>query len=261
VVVVSHATRDHLSHLLLTLFRVLPEHAVARLVVVDNASTDGSRERLAALADAGLLTLIANRRQRHHGPALNQALSWLARHAPETEAVLVLDSDVLVLRAEAVRNALAALRASGAGLLGQEERLREHDADLVPLNALLLDPRQVWRAPIEPFHDEGDPSAGLQRSALAAGVGIAFFPLRHHSYLLHLGRGTLARVGRGHREHAWAQAHPGHHYGGHPRGPELHAWIAGRYAEEVPGDTTGALIEALRRPERISVPGNEPLPG
>jgi glycosyltransferase involved in cell wall biosynthesis len=37
-------------------------------VVVDNGSTDGSRELLNALHAAGLIHLIRNRNKRYHGP-------------------------------------------------------------------------------------------------------------------------------------------------------------------------------------------------
>src|SRR3954453_3888770 len=74
IVVVNYQTPALVSHLLFSLYRILGADQFACLVVVDNASTDGSREMLGVLHDAGLVQLTANGRQRYHGPGLNQAL-------------------------------------------------------------------------------------------------------------------------------------------------------------------------------------------
>jgi len=89
--------------------------------VVDNASTDGSLELLDALHGAALIHLIRNRRQRDHGPALTQAISWLARRQREVDRreqldyVWILDSDLIVLRPTAVCDAISRARGVGRG--------------------------------------------------------------------------------------------------------------------------------------------------
>src|SRR4051794_14539127 len=55
VVTVNYNTRTLIARLLFTLTRVLPAEALARIVVVDNGSTDGSRELLDALDAAGVV--------------------------------------------------------------------------------------------------------------------------------------------------------------------------------------------------------------
>ncbi|WP_030437647.1 glycosyltransferase family 2 protein [Actinoplanes subtropicus] len=77
VVMVSYNTKDVTAQAAYALLRTIRTPGI-RLVVVDNASTDGSAELLAALAEAGLCELIANREQRYHGPALTQAMDHLA---------------------------------------------------------------------------------------------------------------------------------------------------------------------------------------
>jgi hypothetical protein len=175
--------------------------------------------------------------------------------------VLVLDSDVVVLRPELIADAVAEQQRTGAALLGQEE-----DRELLPLNCLLLDPALVWRPRLAPFLDRGDPSEALQRSVRRAGLPLATFPFRHHSYVLHLGRGTLQALARkqdaGHPLHAWALEHQDHHFGGHPYGRQLHADFLALYAAEVaPGEARiESLVAACRRTDRLRIPAARPLP-
>src|SRR5690242_19576899 len=77
VVMVSYNTFTVTAQAIYALLRTVRTTRV-RLVVVDNASTDGSAELLTALAEAGLCELILNREQRYHGPALTQAMDYLA---------------------------------------------------------------------------------------------------------------------------------------------------------------------------------------
>jgi GT2 family glycosyltransferase len=79
VVVANYNTCRLIAQLVFSLYRLLGGDQFSALVVVDNASTDGSREVLAALHRAGLVHLIGNRTQRYHGPALTQGISWHSR--------------------------------------------------------------------------------------------------------------------------------------------------------------------------------------
>src|SRR5438045_7088895 len=79
IVVANFNTRRLIAQLVFSLYRLLGRGEFAQIVVVDNASTDGSRELLNALHKEGLVHLIRNRNQRYHGPALTQGISWLAR--------------------------------------------------------------------------------------------------------------------------------------------------------------------------------------
>src|SRR5438128_137835 len=77
IVVANFNTRRLIAQLVFSLYRLLGRSEFGQLVVVDNASTDGSLELLNALHDAQLIHLIRNRSQRYHGPALTQGISWL----------------------------------------------------------------------------------------------------------------------------------------------------------------------------------------
>ena len=71
IVTVNYNTAENVAHLLFSIFRILGRDRIVEVVVVDNASTDGSVELLQAMHGAGLIQLIANAKQRYHGPALN----------------------------------------------------------------------------------------------------------------------------------------------------------------------------------------------
>ena len=195
-------------------------------------------------------------------------MSWLARRqarvapAERIDHVLVLDSDVIVLRAGLVRDAVAALRASGAALAGQ--KVPGTGSDLVPLACLLLDPRRAWTAGLPPFQDDGAPSQALQEAVLARGLGIADVDFALGSYVLHLGGGTLAQVAAGddvsNRFYGWARANHLPHYSHHPLGRHLHEAFLALYAAEVPHGTAEALVRACRAPGLLTLEAAQPLP-
>ena len=268
IVVANFNTRRLIANLVFSLYRLLGRREFARLVVVDNASTDGSRELLAALRDAGMLHLIRNRTQRYHGPALTQGISWFARRqgrvapADRIDYVWVLDSDVIVLRPDSVRDALDLLRRSDAVAAGPKmgdptySALLEHNPEMLNPCTLLLDPARVWRDPIPPFVDDGAPSNALQIGADRLGLRLVEFPFIEDGYLLHLGRGTLREVAAqgdaSNRYHDWAVNHRHHHFAGQPNGAELLASFTDMFDAEV-GDLTPAhLVSACLRPDLLS---------
>lgn len=203
IVVANFNTRLLIAHLVFSLYRLLGGSEFAILVFVDSGSTDGSRELLGALHRTGLIHLIRNRRQRYHGPALTQGISWLARRqqgvAPSARVncIWVLDSDVIVLRPDTVADALAAFKLWNAAAIGQKtgdpaySRLLRHNPDMLQPFSLLLDPARLWRPPIPPFTEDGAPAAELQIAADAHGFRLMHFPFAEKHYLVHLGRGTL----------------------------------------------------------------------
>ena len=173
----SFNTRRLTAQLVFSLYRLLGRGEFAQIVVVDNASTDGSRELLDALHEAGLIHLIRNRTQRYHGPALTQGISWLARRQCTVAAherldyVWVLDSDVIVLRPDTVRDALRLFRRSDAAAVGQKtgdptyDRLLRHNPEMLHPCSLMLDPARIWIDPIPPFLEDGAPPTALQVAA------------------------------------------------------------------------------------------------
>ncbi len=272
MVVVNHNTRALISELLFSLHRVLGRDQIAEIVIVDNASSDGSLPVLRALAEAQLIHLIANSRQRHHGSGLNQAVSWLAsRQAGRGETdrvdyVWALDSDTVLLRRDAVRDALDVFRRLRPAAVGESFGQREGYAYLHP-STLMFEPALVWRDPVAPFSDDGNPERRLLETASDCGHELVPFPFLHHSYVLHLGSGTLIDVAereRRSRWYVWAQRNLGERrhftYTDHPLGPRLHAEVRAAYRREIPDDSPQQLVQACSRDELIVIPDARPLP-
>lgn len=254
IVTVNHNTRDLIAQLIWTIYRALGPAGFAKILVVDNASTDGSREILQALADDGLIDLIASDRNIYHGPGLNAAFDHLvlARHNSGTpiDAVWVLDSDCVVLRPDALSLATRAMTETNAALVGQPVRDR-WNAGTFGLHSLLIDPAQVWRDPIAPFAEHGEPSRHLQESVRAAGLTMTPFPFTADGHIVHLGRGTLARVvameERENRYFAWAREHHAPHYAEEPGSDRAYAEIHAAFVRDVPVLDPGAVVAAVRR--------------
>jgi len=70
VLTVSYGTRELTAFLLWSL-RTIVSWPELEIVVVDNGSRDGSAQLLAEAERGGVCTLLANRGNRQHGPALN----------------------------------------------------------------------------------------------------------------------------------------------------------------------------------------------
>jgi glycosyltransferase involved in cell wall biosynthesis len=269
IVVANYNTRHLIARLVFSLYRLLGRGEFAQIVIVDNASTDGSRELLNALHGAGLIHLIRNRSQRYHGPSLTQAISWLAGRqravAPpdRLDYVWVLDSDVVVLRRDTLRRALETLERTNAVAVGQRtgdpayDRLLRNNPEMLHPCSLLLDPTRIWRRPIPPFVEDGAPSTALQTGADNHGLRLVAFPFVEDGHLLHLGRGTLREVAdrddAGNRYYDWAIAHRDYHFSGRPDGARLLAEFARMFDAEVGRLTPAGLVAACLRPGLLSL--------
>lgn len=264
IVVVSYNTVQLITFLLFSIFRILGREQIARVVVVDNASTDGSVPVLKAMRDGGLIDLILNERQRYHGPALNQGINRLCQIrrglSPQSEEcfdyVWVLDSDVVILRPDAFTNALRFMKENDAASIGQFQ----YDAlksGYAHISSLLVDPAKVWRRSITPFDESGAPGVNFQLSIQKSGLKVLDYPFRSENYLLHLGRGTLMAIADGkdnaNKYSKWASEHKSHHYHGNRRGPQIMEDFARIFQEEV-GPLTGEnLVKACLKEGKTQI--------
>jgi hypothetical protein len=259
IVVVNFNTARLISQLLFSLYRILGRSEFAIVVVVDNGSTDGSREILESLAAAQLVQLVANANQQYHGPGLNQGISWLADRqqsadpADRIQYVWSLDSDVVVLRRDTARDALGAFEGTGAAAVGQiqdnpltRRALRNNPSMLSPFS-LILDPVQIWQPSIPPFLEDGAPASGMQVAADADGLRLVSFPFVEDGYLIHLGRGTLQSIAESrdttNRYYRWAVGHNEPYYMGLEGAPSIYQRFCEMFDEEV-GDLTPERVTA-----------------
>jgi glycosyltransferase involved in cell wall biosynthesis len=269
IVVANANTRRLIAQLVFSLYRLLGRDEFTQLVIVDNASTDGSRELLNALHADGLIHLIRNRSQRYHGPALTQGISWLARRqrtvgpGDRLDYVWVMDSDVILLRPDTVRDALASLKHVEAAAVGQivgdpayDQLLRNNPAMLHPCS-LIFDPALIWQPPMPPFVEDGAPGTALQVAADRCGLRLAKFPFVEKRYLLHLGRGTLREVAESgnaiNRYYNWALDHRDYHFSGQAEGPEVYRVFCELFDAEVGDLRPERLVEACRRSRLLTV--------
>jgi glycosyltransferase involved in cell wall biosynthesis len=259
VVVVNFNTARLISQLLFSLYRILGRSEFATVIVVDNGSTDGSREILESLAAAELIDLVANAEQQYHGPALTQGISWLADRqgsaapADRIRYVWTLDSDVVVLRRDTARDALRAFERTGAAAVGQSQdnpvtsrAVRNNPSMLSPFS-LILDPVQIWQPSIPPFVDDGAPASGMQVAADADGLRLVAFPFVEDGYLIHLGRGTLRSIAESrdttNRYYEWAAGHNEPYYMGQEGARAAYQRFCEVFDDEV-GDLTPERVAA-----------------
>lgn len=263
IVFVNYNTIELTSYLLFSIFRVLGTEDIASIVVVDNNSTDGSRELLELFADKGLIRLICNRKQCYHGPAVNQALRCLAsdaRNNPQNSNyryIWLLDSDVIILRDDVVTDAVNYIETQNAAVIGQlqHEALPEGYAHV---SSLLINPIQAWQRHIVPLDSSGAPGVQFQQSLRMHGLKVSDFPFRSSHYILHLSRGTLKSIFTGadtkNIYYEWAATHAEHHYHGDPDGPEIHRCFLNVFKQEVPVLTPETLLDACTKPTKVSIP-------
>ena len=255
VITVNYNTRLLIAQLIFSLYGRLGKQQLAQILVVDNASTDGSRELLERMARAGLVELMVNDRQRYHGPALNQAMNRLAEQeevgglARHIQYVWVLDSDCVIVRPDTLTEATRALQRSGAALAGQVSANQWHAEETIGLFSLLFDPSRVWRDPIPPFEDSGEPSLSLQLGCARAGLWRTEFPFTHDGYLVHRGRSTLAElVSRGetaNKHYRWALDHHEPHFNGEPGAVDLYRVFQADFAKACRNlETDDAIVHA-----------------
>ena len=199
ILVVNYNTRQLVSHLIWSIFNVLGHDGFGEIVVIDNASTDGSLLLLRALADANLISLVENSENFYHGPAINQGFDWLAERAiheslTSPSAVWILDSDCVIVRNDALVDATQLMSTARAALVGQPVKDKWSDGSTFGLHSLLVDPAQVWRREVQPFEEHGQPSEALQQSCISANLKMVSFNFTKDDYVIHIGRGTLASV-------------------------------------------------------------------
>jgi glycosyltransferase involved in cell wall biosynthesis len=194
-VIINYQTPDLTRRAVRTFRRFYP---TVPLLLIDNGSADGSLEelrRLVALAPEAT-TVVANKRNLHHGPAMHQAMTLLAQ-----ERILFLDSDCEVIQGGFLELMSAALAGTPRGYAaGKRIFMNARGFDraegpgaipyLRPI-CLLVD-RGIYLT-LPPFVRHGAPCLANMRRAAEQGVRLLPFPVEE--YIRHEGRGTAGRFG------------------------------------------------------------------
>ena len=255
IVTVNYNTRDHIARLIYSIYRNLPSDRVVRVVVVDNGSTDGSIEFLTALRDAGLIDLIANRKQKYHGPGVNQGIRHLCEltrgASPDKiiDYVWVLDSDTVVVRPDVLDRAIDSVRGCRAGLAGEFELpIPSLPTGYAHICSLLLDPVLVWRRQVQPMWESGTPAEAMQFSCERLNIRRLDHPFMKDGYVIHLGSGTLKIIREtginGNRYTRWAGSEDRQfqHFHGNLLAPKAYDLFLQKYNSAVHDDSAESLI-------------------
>jgi glycosyltransferase involved in cell wall biosynthesis len=244
---VSYNTRELTAFLLWSL-RTIVSWPELEILVVDNGSRDGSAQLLAEAGRGGACTLLANHDNRHHGPGLNQGISYLAsRPGPRPEWIWILDSDVVAARPDALSAAVTVAREHSAALVGEPQHDQWHPDGRFGMYSLLMDPAVAWQERAGPFADGGDPSLGLLTSAARLGIPTAPFPFTAAGHVIHRGRGSLAAVhaagDRSHPCYEWAEDHHAPHFADVPGADQRYHALLREFLRET-GPLTGTTLAA-----------------
>jgi glycosyltransferase involved in cell wall biosynthesis len=260
VVTASYRDLPQLVQLLVTLLRVPPAGALHSVLVVDAGASDEERAVLRALGEAGVIRHLERDRRTGHGAALNAGISAIGdavkAGAPAPAYLWLLDSDVLVLRADVVAAAVGAMERGRAALIGQlQQDVLAEVGGYAHVSSVMLDPRVVWRRNVPPFFEDGTPGVEQQRRLRKLGLPVFDFPFYRDRYLLHLGQGALRGIADrqeiDHPLYEWAVETYEIHYHDNPEGAEIHARVKAQIDREAPALDPASVVAACSRAERI----------
>ena len=248
LVTASYNTRELTALLLWSLYRVL-DHAVDTVVVVDNASTDGSRELLSLAREAGICTLITNDANVGHGPALNQGIDVLVEQAT-VEWIWVLDSDCVIARPDALDAVEANVGPRAPAIIGEAHWDRWLNRHRFTLSSLIIDPTQLRDHALPGFNAGGDPSIDLLDGAERHGLLSIAFPFTADGHVIHRGRGSLAGIAARHEEshplYEWARDHHEPHFGGVPGADRRYDDLVSRFRADCGADLDNFVDAVIR---------------
>jgi glycosyltransferase involved in cell wall biosynthesis len=195
VVLVNYRTPDLLDRAILSLRQSYP---VVHLLIIDNASGDESAAVIRSwkIRDPERTDVILNDRNRHHGPAMDQAL-----HSLSSPFVLFLDSDCEVRRSTFIEEMPRIMNEQPENYaVGKQIFMNRRGFDVAgPGRAFpyirpvcMLIRRSAYLG-LPPFRKHGTPCLRNMIAAAAKGYRLIDFPT--DEFVSHEGRGTASRHG------------------------------------------------------------------
>jgi glycosyltransferase involved in cell wall biosynthesis len=191
-VIVNFRTSDLLERAV-TSFRSF--YPATPLLLIDNGSGDDSPSLMSDLRDRWPLTteVILNESNRHHGPAMDQALRTV-----RSPYVLFLDSDCEVVNGGVLEGLLARAEADPQHYaVGKKIFMNPRGFDVPeqedaipyirPICMLVHRERYLM---LPPFERHGAPCLANMKAATAHGFSLIHFPVE--DFVLHKGRGTAS---------------------------------------------------------------------
>ena len=258
ITIVNYNTKELLSNLLFSLFRVLGSKPLRNcdILVIDNNSSDGSRTIIKAMRKAGLIRAILNTKQMYHAPALNQGLEIAKQE--KYDIFWAIDSDVVILRQHAVRDALNSMQSRNIDMMSQYNNAGESHVSCMMLRVSTMEKLQAT------FLHGGNPSRYMERHCRRSGAKVRNFPFRSHYYILHVGCGTRKAIkDLGDTSNAWfediADCSPWYH--GDPLAPAIHDNFKQLFMQEIPRITPRAIVKACTKKDIVQLQLPEESPG
>ena len=247
LITVNFSTLRWLKLMLLTLSGQKALGLLTDIVVVDNASRDGSLGFLRQLAArVPRIRLIENRYFLSHARGMRLGFKALRRSSSTSNVVLSIDTDVIFLRKD-VLEALAREFENGAALAGE---MRHGLYDVPEAQASFVAARRdvMARRDVLPWVNHGAPSYWMQKSIRKAGLPISDFRSNEGGYALHRGRAGVAAAKIFRPSGSYGSIpNDEPHFMGIPRGAEIWREVEDNWAKWLAPDTEGECIDYLAR--------------
>jgi glycosyltransferase involved in cell wall biosynthesis len=245
IVIVNFNTLDYLKLLLITLSESLNEcrRLIKKIVIVDNASRDGSKDFLSLFESVQGISIVNNSKGLNHAHGLRMGI----RHIDTTEKdipisgksnyYLTIDSDVIVIRNDLWANIQEIICKKSPDLLGEIQ----HDVCIpyVHPSFMLIKKEAYHGKGMMPFINDGAPALYLQQSLRARRAEIIDFPVRKDGYIVHRGRGATQGIQRYCRFHSYATISAQEHFHDNKQGRLIWETIEKKHAEII-GEPDGA---------------------
>lgn len=245
LVTVNYSTLRWLKLMLLTLSEQNALALVTDIVIVDNASRDGSQDFLRQLAArVPGIQLVENRYFLNHARGMRLGFKALNNGASASNVVLSIDTDVIFLRQDALQ-ALASEFRQGAALAGE---IRHGIYDVPEAQASFVATRRdvMARRDIMPWVNHGAPSYWMQKSIRKAGLPISDFRSNEDGYALHRGRAGVAAAKAFRPGGSYGSvANDAPHFMGVPRGDEIWREVEAKWEKWLTPDTQGECTDWL----------------